>query len=466
MKKLLTVFCVAACGIGAAAQAQTVRPVQQEMIPAHQLMQSSSELNTSFGAGSQFKQTGSADYDTLRWQPEYNTRTPDCNGYYSLVAFGVQELFADDVVLSPFGASFSGTAGEVGATFIVEDNSYMNYASIDVKDARVVGAWGVAYRLGATGGWDRVMERYMQTEHYNADHMSGEMNIPELPYKLKGYRRVQRQEAIKSYFELFTQNNAATIEITMPVSKEEAVETPVRYLPFYPATELSDGRAWPQISEVSGMFSESFPAYNNFGISMEAQLTGNQTFDSLWNWSLCAKHSSKCSFINGGWDSWNRVNMSSDTNCWRFMVEPIKVGQSLWAENDEDFGLNPGTDQTDPENLYIYAFSLNMMLADGDHYMPMLYPIIQHGFDPTKNESDAYAQTISLYPLPAKDKVTMVALDPIQKVEIYNMAGALVKAIVVNGNLLELDVTSYTPGTYVAKIMTEKGTASKKMLVR
>ncbi|MDE5742924.1 MAG: T9SS type A sorting domain-containing protein, partial [Bacteroidales bacterium] len=83
------------------------------------------------------------------------------------------------------------------------------------------------------------------------------------------------------------------------------------------------------------------------------------------------------------------------------------------------------------------------------------------------NESmDAYAQTVCVYPLPATDKVTVVALDPIQKIEIYNMAGMLVKVANMNESVLNIDVTSLVPGAYIAKITTENGVASKKLVVK
>ena len=106
-----------------------------------------------------------------------------------------------------------------------------------------------------------------------------------------------------------------------------------------------------------------------------------------------------------------------------------------------------------------------LRLSAGTHYKPTLYPIIQQSGAANEN-NDAYAQTVSVYPLPATDKVTVVALDPIRKVEVYNMAGTLVKKAEMNDNVLNMDVTSFAPGAYIAKITTEKGVVSKKLLVK
>ncbi|MDE6112118.1 MAG: T9SS type A sorting domain-containing protein, partial [Bacteroidales bacterium] len=113
----------------------------------------------------------------------------------------------------------------------------------------------------------------------------------------------------------------------------------------------------------------------------------------------------------------------------------------------------------------VYNHSL-LRLSSGTHYKPTLYPIIQHSSASNEKNKDAYAQTISVYPLPATDNVTVVALDPIQKVEIYNMAGALVKVVNMNENVLDIDVTSFVPGTYIAKVTTKNGVASKKLVVK
>ncbi|MDE7150183.1 MAG: T9SS type A sorting domain-containing protein, partial [Bacteroidales bacterium] len=223
-----------------------------------------------------------------------------------------------------------------------------------------------------------------------------------------------------------------------------------------------------QMERIGGMFEHVFPASANFGISVEAQLTNNKAYDSLWNWALAAKSNDKCSFIDE-WAAWQRIDFSDHENRWVWLWKDdesdVDVSQPYEAEDDWGFAPTDCPQHDNGTGLYVYAFSLNMTLGDGEHFLPMLYPVIQDRTSIEKGK-DTYAQTVSVYPLPATDKVNIVALDPIQKVELYNMAGTLLKQITMNDNVLEFDVTSYAPGTYIAKITTEKGVASKKLLVK
>ncbi|MDE7149360.1 MAG: hypothetical protein K2O01_02975, partial [Bacteroidales bacterium] len=223
MKKLLTVLCVAACGIGAAAQAQVVQAGDAERIEIKGLTQKMPDNMSGVAAGdaqARLAQAKSAaPYDTLHWHDEYTTE--DCDSYYSLLPFGIQTLFGEERTLSPFGASFSGT-GEVGATYQTEGNLYSIYARLDVTNAWVVGAVGYAYRIGSTAGWER--EGVADFDQNQLSEVNG-VKVPNLPYKIKGYPRVQKQQAYASYYDLFFQQREQLIELELPLSQQDAVES-------------------------------------------------------------------------------------------------------------------------------------------------------------------------------------------------------------------------------------------------
>lgn len=463
MKKLLTALCVAACGFGAAAQAQQV--VQARGAERMEIKDIRHKMEVPASDMQLLQQAKApAPYDTLRWHDEYLSE--ECQGYYSLSAFGIQSLFGEEVALSPLGASMSGT-GEVGATFQTENNIYDSYAGLDLHTFWVVGAYGWAYRIGSTSGWARVGVDGFDPEHMNE---VGGVQVPDLPYVIKGYPHVERQDAYASYFDILSDRGEDIITLEMPLSMTEAVETPKGYIRYRESRLLDDQRPWPYINQVGGLFDEPFPAWANFGLSIDVELSGNKTYDSLWNWSLTAKTNDNCAFIDE-WACWQRLDFSDHENNWVWLWtnDDQDVDCSLPLDGDEDgnWGLAPANcpQHDNGKGLFVYAFSLNMILGDGDHMMPMLYPIIQDKVS-IEQDKNAYAMTVSVYPLPATDKVTIVALDAMQKVEIYNMAGSLVRNAVVNDNVLEVDVTSLTPGTYIAKIMTEKGVASKKLVVK
>lgn len=466
MKKTLTVLWAMAFGIGAVAQAQVVRNGEAERLNKNIDLKVSAEFietSEAGGVSAQLKANGPA-YDTLLWHDEYTN--DDCSGTLYMLPYGVTSLFGDEMALSPFGASFNGT-GEVGATYQTEDKLYDNYARINVANAWVVGATAYVYRLGSTTAWERLGVDAFDPEHIN--EYEG-VKVPALPFTIKGYPKVERQQAVASYWDLFWGDGEYLVDMEMPVSMQDAVESKeTGYINYYGPHTLEDGRVQPWLQRIAGMFDEVFPANANFGLSIQAHWTNDKTYDSLWNWSMLGKPNSACAFIDG-WAAWQRIDFSESQKHWVWLYmndgSDIDVSKPYDTE-DDDWGFAPNDcpQHDNGTGLYVYAFCMNMRLDEGEHMLPTLYPIIQDRATIERNK-DAYVQTVSVYPLPAADKVNIVALDEIQRVEIYNMAGTLVKAIPMNDIHLELDVTSFAPGTYIAKITTEKGVASKKLLVK
>lgn len=475
MKKLLTVLCVAAFGFGAVAQAQVVPAngakrmeakegnAKMSVMSDYSLVPANGQLNMDEAV----PMAAAVRYDTLHWHDEYVTE--NCDMYYTITEY-YEDLFAEDVVPSPFGASWSGT-GEVGTTFQTEDNLYETYARIDVNSAWVVGAIAYVYRRGNTAGWERV-----GIDRFDPDHMS-EVNgviVPDMPCRIIGYPgdKMSEQPAYSDYYGmLFKGADEEEILMEMPITMKNRAQTPTTYVRYLEPVD-NQGMAWPGVHRIGGMFDQVFPAWGNFGLSIQAEYTNNAKYDSLWNWAVTSKSNKYCGFIDE-WAAWERLSCYNVDSGWIWLTlksgDPFDVSLPWNSEDSTAYGLAPDDcPQIIEENdhsLYIYAFSMNMSLSEGYHVLPMIYPIIQNTASIERGE-DAYAQTVSVYPVPATDKVNVVALDPIQKVEVYNMAGTLVKVIMMNDNRLELDVTSFVPGTYVAKITTEKGVASKKLLVK
>ena len=434
MKKLLTVLCAAAFGIGAVAQAQVqvVSADGAKRMETKEIKAKISELSdlSVFDTEGQLKAAG-VRYDTLHWHDEYVSE--DCDMYYTLVEYR-SNVFEDDVVPSPMGGTWSGT-GEVGATYQTDGNLYNTYAKINLNNAWVVGAIAYVYRRGSTAGWERV-----GIDRFDPDHISdvNGVAVPDMPCRLVGYpgNKVEEQPAYADYYEmLFGNGDEREIQMEMPVTMEGRVETPTQYA-IYREPTVDGSRTRPTPHRIGGLFDQAFPAWGNFGLSVQAEYTNNARYDSLWNWALTAKGNDFCSFIDE-WGSWLRLNCYNIDSGWVWLKlnseKPFDVSLPWASEDSVQWGLAPdncpqyGTDH----GLYIYAFSMNMGLEEGVHFLPMIYPIIQDRTSIERSQ-DAYAQTVSVYPLPATDKVNIVALDEIQKVEIYNMAGTLIQVIMMN----------------------------------
>lgn len=70
-----------------------------------------------------------------------------------------------------------------------------------------------------------------------------------------------------------------------------------------------------------------------------------------------------------------------------------------------------------------------------------------------------------VYPNPAKDQVTLASSFNMEKVEIFNMLGQKVYENTLNGNATTVNVADFNNGTYIVKIFTEAGLATKKIVV-
>lgn len=79
---------------------------------------------------------------------------------------------------------------------------------------------------------------------------------------------------------------------------------------------------------------------------------------------------------------------------------------------------------------------------------------------------NAYDVKVSVSPIPATDVVNVTAFSNIQKVELFNMAGSMVERVNGHGVEATLNVSELNSGVYVAKVYTENGIATKKIVVR
>lgn len=457
MKKLLTILGAVVLGMGAAAQAQSkLKPVPTErMEQVAQKKFATSQVPVADVP--QLKQGGSQ-YDTLKYGSMYVDPNSPCAQYTYYLSSQGHTYFTDEVVWNGWGTNATG-GGEGGVSFLTKDNVYAAYSGHRLNEWEVVGAVAYVYREGSHLGWDK---RGMPTGELYEGHVSPAEGegvptdelYPELPFIMKGYPEVASQPTFKQYL----QNVYDITYTTMPLTLKGASETEVGYVPMGERRQNQNGILLPRMYWRGGLFDKPFPADNDFGISFQALLTGNARYDSLWNYGLGAKDPSECTEVDYQ-VSWVRLDARNPQSYTIFKPEYLPMDVS-----DVEEGMAPeGCPQHDMDStLFINVWS---WMGAQDPYLPALYPIIQR--KTAANESnDAYAKTISVYPVPATDKVNLLSVDPMQRVELYNMAGSLLKHITLNENVAELDVTDMVPGTYVVRIVTEKGVASKKVLVR
>ena len=89
--------------------------------------------------------------------------------------------------------------------------------------------------------------------------------------------------------------------------------------------------------------------------------------------------------------------------------------------------------------------------------------IAVYDYNPSGITGYELRDNLSVYPNPATDRVFVGAQDgnvTIEKVELYNVYGQLLRSIEVSSNTAEISVGTFATGTYFAKVFTDKGVAT------
>lgn len=80
---------------------------------------------------------------------------------------------------------------------------------------------------------------------------------------------------------------------------------------------------------------------------------------------------------------------------------------------------------------------------------------------------DVGSDNIVIFPNPANTKFTIMSDNKIERVELYNMLGVLIKRIEISkANSLNINVTGMSPGLYSCKVLTNNGIQYLKLIVQ
>ena len=126
-------------------------------------------------------------------------------------------------------------------------------------------------------------------------------------------------------------------------------------------------------------------------------------------------------------------------------------------------------------NLAVYHYSYWMLqrYLNPDDYRPLV--IAPFGICPIRasesssalgNSPEMSEGNISIYPLPAKDRLNIKASDcNILHIEVFDAMNRKVLETNANNDILNIDLSDFKPGTYFFIITTDKGTCSEKVIV-
>lgn len=74
------------------------------------------------------------------------------------------------------------------------------------------------------------------------------------------------------------------------------------------------------------------------------------------------------------------------------------------------------------------------------------------------------ATTISMFPNPAKDIVNFTALESIENITVFNMLGQQVLSLNESANKVQLDISSFATGAYLAKVKTNEASQILRLI--
>ncbi len=135
---------------------------------------------------------------------------------------------------------------------------------------------------------------------------------------------------------------------------------------------------------------------------------------------------------------------------------------TLFVEDGTGAGINKGYGAGYFE-LIAEDGTTKLLYNDGKFGSFIRYNIVvtKPGAVPNHTISDL----ITVFPNPANDRITILSEDiPVQRVELYNMQGQLIKIDQLNDNTM--DVSNLAAGMYSVRIITEKGVAVKNIIKR
>ncbi len=105
--------------------------------------------------------------------------------------------------------------------------------------------------------------------------------------------------------------------------------------------------------------------------------------------------------------------------------------------------------------------------------MPIGFMPIRVAADTTSSDTvsaivsaDLLDKAVSLYPNPAKEVLNIASDYNVLSIAVYDLLNRLVEEREVNSKTLQISLANYSSGSYFAKIRTDKGTLTKKFVVR
>lgn len=447
MKKILTLVCAVALVAGANAQVKQARQVGAPLSKSAK-MEAVSPLMMDQAKGA----AKAAIVDTLWAEAAFHSLSGSIGGGYT--ATGISSW--DDVnniptVWWPYGTGWANNfagSGEYGLLFDVSPNGWFSdVMQIYVDNFYVTGAMVYICRARTTAT--------AEVDVNNTD-------MP-LYYKLytsdKG--QVTEQYAWDNLIDAAETGNAQQIKVHYPVNTKEYASRSntvgVPLIPLEDPTDMMNGQF------CSARFETPSLAGDYFCVSMVFPNDQEET-DTLWNATALI-------LMEPG----TTTTLQSEEPGGVYLVWDAPK-QNMWGHREgDDFiyarereeleWMLPDPEAQTDETAIIAA--MRGWVFDGGNALdgePYMRVILASETDVERGA--AYDKYVEVKINPAVDFTEIVSADRIQKVEIYNTNGKLVKTQICDSNIETIALNGLASGMYIAKVTTVAGIANKKIMVR
>ena len=144
-----------------------------------------------------------------------------------------------------------------------------------------------------------------------------------------------------------------------------------------------------------------------------------------------------------------------------WQLSSINYNSSSPGEGSGNFEYQQITVGTGSSYTFLFRFISNGIGTANGVYID---DILLTGDQSTDIEEINLSNSISIYPNPTNG-IFSVEGENMKRIEISSITGAVVKELIVNNNKTNIDLTGYSSGIYFAKIITDKGSAIKKIVL-
>ncbi|MDR1974804.1 MAG: T9SS type A sorting domain-containing protein, partial [Bacteroidales bacterium] len=363
---------------------------------------------------------------------------------------------------------------EIGQKFSVspeqgqEDGPYWDIIGVNLKEYMVVGAVSL---------YARWKSKAFSTWGYDDN------NIPSMPLRMKLYAfdNVEQQQFFRQIVQpMINEDPVATsarrnqlqkVTSTYPrSSKRYSAISDTLYAEFRNLPPEDPNYVSPYIyyGRIGGLFDRSMSAGSDFCITVELPLGYKSTnrLDTVWNFSLNVPLAGTAGNyneideydINGMIVSYNTKSSyfieDVDTTIGKAWLLPAGNPQIVTDPDDGMVFFPASTFSWFSEDMAQRTFGSDAELdAAADLFRPatmtsvLIFPLIAEGLASEKINPSLLRVSVS--PVPAIDKVNIVCVDNMERVEILNIAGKVLKRVAVNDNIASVSVTDLPSGMYL-----------------